>query len=273
TVLAAHVAAALGLPGNSPASAEASRNKLIARREFDAAGLLIPAFHVGLLSEHLSESNPVAYPVVVKPLALSGSQGVIRADDQRELKDAIARVSRLLKSTEIAMEREAAHDSVLIEAFIPGREYAIEGVLTEGALQVFAIFDKPDPLDGPFFEETIYVTPSRAPRATQHAIVEAVASAPRAPRGGRHSMQSWRPWPAPPGRLDCVMVPCTQNVASTIGGFTYSRSPLVPLEVSVREPFDSSHRTKAWPLSRTYSCGMRSESRFSHTSGSRKRAG
>ena len=185
TVLAAHVAAALGLPGNSPASAEASRNKLIARREFDAAGLLIPPFHVGLLSEHLSESNPVAYPVVVKPLALSGSQGVIRADDQRELKDAIARVSRLLKSTEIAMEREAAHDSVLIEAFIPGREYAIEGVVTEGALQVFAIFDKPDPMDGPFFEETIYVTPSRAPRATQHAIVEAVASAARA-LGLRH---------------------------------------------------------------------------------------
>ena len=83
------------------------------------------------------------------------------------------------------MEREAAHDSVLIEAFIPGREYAIEGVLTEGALQVFAIFDKPDPLDGPFFEETIYVTPSRASRATQHAIVEAVASAARA-LGLRH---------------------------------------------------------------------------------------
>ena len=180
TVLAAHVATALGLPGNSPASAEASRNKLIARRKFDAAGLLIPAFHVGLLSEHLSELNPVSYPVVVKPLALSGSQGVIRADDRRELSDAIARVSRLLKTTEIATERESAHDYVLIEAFIPGREYAIEGVLTEGTLQVFAIFDKPDPLDGPFFEETIYVTPSRAPRATQHAIVEAVAGAARA---------------------------------------------------------------------------------------------
>ena len=81
---------------------------------------------------------------------------------------------------EIATERESAHDYVLIEAFIPGREHAIEGALTEGTLQVFAIFDKPDPLDGPFFEETIYVTPSRAPRATQHAIVEAVAGAARA---------------------------------------------------------------------------------------------
>jgi biotin carboxylase len=185
TVLAAHVAAALRLPGNSPASAEASRNKLIARRKFDAAGLLIPEFHVGLLSEHLSASNPVAYPVVVKPLALSGSQGVIRADNQRELADAIVRVSQLLKTTEIAIERESAHHYLLIEAFIPGREYAIEGVLTEGTLQVFAIFDKPDPLDGPFFEETIYVTPSRAPRATQHAIMEAVANAARA-LGLRH---------------------------------------------------------------------------------------
>jgi biotin carboxylase len=177
TVLAAHVAAALGLDGNPPASAEASRNKLAMRRAFDAAGLSTPAFHVLLLSEHLSSPHAIPYPVVVKPLALSGSQGVIRADDDRALADAIARVARLLKTTDIAIERETAHAYVLIEAFIPGREYAVEGVLTGGALNVFAIFDKPDPLDGPFFEETIYVTPSRARPETQHAIVDAVGRA------------------------------------------------------------------------------------------------
>jgi hypothetical protein len=117
--------------------------------------------------------------VVVKPLALSGSQGVIRADDDESFVQAITRVSRLLRTTDIAIERESAHQHVLIETFIPGREYAIEGVLTDGAFQVFTIFDKPDPLDGPFFEETIYVTPSRASAATQGAIVETVASAIR----------------------------------------------------------------------------------------------
>jgi hypothetical protein len=185
TVLAAHVSAALGLPGNPPSAAEASRNKLTTRRAFEASGLLTPAFQLLLLSEHLSNLRSVPYPVVVKPLALSGSQGVIRADDDHALAAAIDRVGRLLKTNEVASERETAHASVLIEAFIPGSEYAVEGVVTEGALQVFAIFDKPDPLDGPFFEETIYVTPSRAPTATQHEIVAAVASAVRA-LGLRH---------------------------------------------------------------------------------------
>jgi biotin carboxylase len=180
TVLAAHVAETLGLPGNSPASAEASRNKLATRRAFDAAGLMTPPFQVLQLSDPLSSLHSVPYPVVVKPLALSGSQGVIRADDDRALCDAIVRIGRLLKTTDIAIEREQAHAYILIEAFIPGCEYAVEGVLTDGALQLFAIFDKPDPLDGPFFEETIYITPSRAPASTQDAIGEAVAHAARA---------------------------------------------------------------------------------------------
>ena len=177
TVLAAHVAETLGLPGNPPAAAEASRNKLATRRAFAAAGLSTPDFQVMSLSERVPDLPSTAYPVVVKPLALSGSQGVIRADDRNTLAQAIARVERLLHTTDIAIEREAAHHSLLIERFIPGREYAVEGVLTNGALQVFAIFDKPDPLDGPFFEETIYVTPSRAPETSQRAIVDAVARA------------------------------------------------------------------------------------------------
>jgi len=179
TVLAAHVSAALGLRGNPPAATETSRNKLEARRAFASAGLLTPRFEVVSISEAPSPRTSLTYPVVVKPLALSGSQGVIRADDDESFVQAITRVSRLLRTTDIAIERESAHQHVLIETFIPGREYAIEGVLTDGAFQVFTIFDKPDPLDGPFFEETIYVTPSRASAATQGAIVETVASAIR----------------------------------------------------------------------------------------------
>jgi hypothetical protein len=180
TVLAAHISAVLGLKGNSPAAAETSRNKLSARHAFASAGLLTPDFQVLSVSDHPSRLTTVRYPVVVKPLALSASQGVIRADDDFELTHAIERVSRLLRSTDVLIERESAHGYVLVETFIPGQEYAVEGVLTDGALQIFAVFDKPDPLDGPFFEETIYVTPSRAPAATQAAIADAVAAAVRA---------------------------------------------------------------------------------------------
>jgi hypothetical protein len=175
TVLAAHICAAWGLPGNPYVAAETSRNKLAARRALASAGLLTPRFEVVSLSEASLACTSLSYPVVVKPLALSGSQGVIRADDDKSFSDAIERVSRLLRTTEVAIERERAHNYVLIETFIPGKEYAIEGVLTEGVLRVFTIFDKPDPLDGPFFEETIYVTPSRASVATQQAIVDAIA--------------------------------------------------------------------------------------------------
>jgi biotin carboxylase len=179
TVMGAHVAAALGLRGNPPAATETSRNKLAARRAFASAGLLTPSFEVVSLSEASSPRTSLPYPVVIKPLALSGSQGVIRADDDDSFARAIDRVSRVLRTTDIAIERERAHAYVLIETFIPGKEYAVEGALTDGDFQVFTIFDKPDPLDGPFFEETIYVAPSRASADTQHAIVDAIAQAIR----------------------------------------------------------------------------------------------
>jgi biotin carboxylase len=179
TVLAAHIAAALGLPGNPPWAAELSRNKLATRRAFASAGLFTPHFQVFPVSEPPSRLNVNSFPVVVKPLALSASQGVIRADDGQGLAQAFDRVKRLLQTTDIAIERESAHSYVLVESFIPGREYAVEGVLTDGTLQVFAIFDKPDPLDGPYFEETIYVTPSRATSDMQAAIIDAVSRSVR----------------------------------------------------------------------------------------------
>jgi len=117
------------------------------------------------------------YPVVVKPVALSGSRGVIRADTPTQLVAAFQRVSTLLSRFDIRAQRSGGEGEVLIEAFIPGHEYAIEGVVTQGRFTPFAIFDKPDPLDGPFFEESIYVTPPPISAETEWAILHAVQGA------------------------------------------------------------------------------------------------
>jgi hypothetical protein len=119
-------------------------------------------------------------PVVVKPVALSGSRGVIRADTPTALRLAWARVSRLLAQPDIRALRDPDTAVLLVETFIPGREFAVEGVLSHGHLQVLAIFDKPDPLYGPYFEETLYISPSRASNQVQRAIEAAVAAACRA---------------------------------------------------------------------------------------------
>ena len=148
------------------------------RQAWRRAGLLTPAFDV---IPNDSDAEPMAaavsYPAVVKPLALSGSRGVIRVDTPEECRAALERVRRLLQMNDIRGEQDAAHDLAMIESFIPGPEFAVEGVLTTGGFTLFTIFDKPDPLDGPFFEETIYLTPSRASALVQQAIVEAVGSA------------------------------------------------------------------------------------------------
>ncbi|HEY7500762.1 MAG TPA: ATP-grasp domain-containing protein [Vicinamibacterales bacterium] len=167
-VLAARVARLLRLLGNAPSAAAASGNKREARARFAAAGLNVP-WHVSVpLADGLSDEvrAGIRYPCVLKPLGLSGSRGVIRADSPDAIDAAFARIGALLKRVDVRAARTGLEDEVLIEDFIPGREYAIEGVLTAGMLQIFTVFDKPDPLDGPFFEETIYVTPSALePRA------------------------------------------------------------------------------------------------------------
>jgi biotin carboxylase len=109
------------------------------------------------------------YPCVLKPLHLSGSRGVIRADNDRDFDAACARIREISRAPEI-----------LVEDYIPGREFALEGIVTDGRLQVLAIFDKPDPLEGPFFEETIYLTPSAETAATRQAMEAAAQDAVRA---------------------------------------------------------------------------------------------
>jgi biotin carboxylase len=174
TLLAARAAAALGLPHNSPQSAEAAQDKGLMRALFAEAGVPSPVsrrFPLAAVPEQFAAQ--VSFPCVVKPLRLSGSRGVIRADNPAELAAAFNRLKHLLLGDGYPL---AATD-VLIEDFIPGQEVAVEGLLTGGSLHVLAIFDKPDPLDGPFFEETIYVTPSRHPAAVQDAIADCVARA------------------------------------------------------------------------------------------------
>jgi biotin carboxylase len=174
TLLAAQVSAALDLPHNDPASALAARDKLVMREALAAAGVPVPRFaRYSGLTDPATVADAVAYPCVVKPLRLSGSRGVIRADTPAEFVAAWTRTYRML----VADGHAPADFDLLVEEYLPGVEVAVEGLLTGGELQVLALFDKPDPLDGPFFEETIYVTPSRLPAETQALIARRTAEA------------------------------------------------------------------------------------------------
>jgi biotin carboxylase len=179
--IAALAAQRLGIPYNSPDSVNASRNKFLARERFRAAGLLVPEFHRFPFSEGPERAAQQAcYPCVLKPLGLSASRGVIRADNPAEFVTAFRRIENLLADPDIARLHEDQDRFLQVESFIEGREFALEGLLTCGQLRVLAIFDKPDPLNGPFFEETIYITPSREDSSTQRAIIQTTAAAIRA---------------------------------------------------------------------------------------------
>lgn len=180
-VAAAYVARGLGLQYNHPAAAEACRSKLRTREIFRDAGLRVPWFRsVSLQPAPEPSLLGISYPCVLKPLSLSASQGVVRANNREEFLVAAARIHRLLSSPEIAAKREPNVNQMIAEGYIPGREVAVEGLLTEGVLRILAIFDKSDPLDGPFFEETVYVTPSLLPEAQQREVERCAAEAARA---------------------------------------------------------------------------------------------
>jgi predicted ATP-grasp superfamily ATP-dependent carboligase len=178
---AAYAARGLGVRYNHPAAVEACRSKLRMREVFRDAGLRVPWFR-SLLIDPTPEPVllGISYPCVLKPLSLSASQGVVRANNREEFLAAASRVRHVLQSPEILATREPNLDQMLVEGYIPGREVAVEGLLTDGDLRVLAIFDKPDPLEGPYFEETIYVTPSRLPGSMQRAIEKCSRDAVRA---------------------------------------------------------------------------------------------
>jgi hypothetical protein len=178
TTIAAMVGEALGLSGHRPPATAIARNKLLTRERLRDSDLRVPWFvPVEAAADPGEIAAAAAYPCVVKPLSLSGSRGVMRADDEASLVEALSRLRKLLASADVRAERDESHDGVLVEGFIEGWEFALEGLLHHGRLYDLAIFDKPDPLDGPFFEETIYVTPSLAPEPMQLDIVDAVARA------------------------------------------------------------------------------------------------
>jgi hypothetical protein len=177
-VLAAKVAERLGLPWHDVHCAQVSRDKQRFRDCLWAAGLSAPWSRV--LPRDAPPPDDGPFPCVIKPLVLSGSRGVIRADDADSLAAAWARLGRILAAPDVRALRDPAADLIQIEGFVPGVELAIEGVFDHGRLQVLAVFDKPDPLDGPYFEETIYLTPT--PRADLLATpaIAAVTQAARA---------------------------------------------------------------------------------------------
>jgi biotin carboxylase len=163
-LVAAHVAARLGLSGNDPLGVLAARDKKRMRERLAIAGVPQPQARVLEQNADLEAfARATRYPCVVKPPMLTGSQGVIRANDGRELAGAVARVRRILERHPSAWSRNPDFHRLLIEEFVDGPEIAVEALLDSGRLVPTAVFDKPDELSGPFFVETLYVTPSRHP--------------------------------------------------------------------------------------------------------------
>jgi len=176
TPAAAYVAQAFGLRGNPPEAVEICRNKLRQRETLAKAGVRVPQFFAFKTTDDSAQAAArVEFPCVVKPTMLAASQGVIRANNPAEFEWAVRRVRGVLESPEIQAQRETGLDQLLVESYVPGPEVALEGLLNAGSLRTLTIFDKPDPLEGPFFEETIYVTPSRFPDEPLRAIEECAA--------------------------------------------------------------------------------------------------
>ena len=181
TLVAALTAEKLSLPFHPPAAVTACRDKHRMRELFGASGLPTPGhFRVAVDADPRKIAGHARFPCVLKPLGLSASRGVIRADNAAEFVAAFERIRRILEQPEIQQFHEEVNRAIQVEEYIEGREFALEGLMTRGEMEVLAIFDKPDPLQGPFFEETIYVTPSREPDAVQRAMIETTRRAVRA---------------------------------------------------------------------------------------------
>lgn len=202
-LVAAMIAAHLGLPHSPVEALRAAGDKYLQRMRLREAGVRVPEFqllrdlgprasaetsppgraisdaHVHTYASSVPRLEPqVRFPVVLKPLRLAASRGVIRADDPQQFRRAWARLCMIVAEAE--GPQSGAAPQCLVEAYVPGDEFALEGIVTGGELHVLALFDKPDPLEGPFFPETIYVTPSRAPREVERLLVRCAAEAVRA---------------------------------------------------------------------------------------------
>jgi biotin carboxylase len=199
-VAAAAIGERLGLRTSAVAAVAAARDKYQMRQCLAAAGVSIPRFRrIALKDDPFLAARGVEFPCVLKPLALSASRGVIRANNVDHFMAAFRRIAALLARDDVEVSGDAAR-YLLAEQYIPGVEVALEGLLVGGTLHTLALFDKPDPLEGPFFEETIYVTPSRLPANVQAAVESATAAACAAlglAEGPVHAELRWNedgPW-------------------------------------------------------------------------------
>ncbi len=175
--LASRLARALGLPHNHPDSARLTRRKDLARQRLQEAGCNTPDFRMLPLDEIEAASAGFDYPVVIKALMLSGSRGVIRADNPAQLIEAVRMLEDILRS-EAGSEFERTH--CLVESYLAGGEIAFDGFVQNGRLIPLALFDKPEPLEGPYFEESCYITPSRLPESLQQEILDEIERCCRA---------------------------------------------------------------------------------------------
>jgi biotin carboxylase len=209
---AARVAAALGVPHNPVAAVAATRSKVSQRQAMAAAGLTTPPF---LASAHMPDpvrvEGSIGYPCVIKPASLAGSRGVLRVDSQADLPGTWNRVAAIVEQAHREARQGMEDSRILVEGFLPGQEVALEALLSNGELQPLALFDKPDPMDGPAFAETLFITPSRHPSPIQAAVVAAAqaASAALGLRDGPVHAEF---------RLDGSQVHLLEVAARTIGG-------------------------------------------------------
>lgn len=181
TMLATTASAALGLPHNPVSSAKATRDKYLLRWTLEKKGVSVPNYRRFSIQDNVEEiSTQINFPCVIKPLSLSASRGVIRANTPTEFMSAFQRITTLLNKVKESRDTGTNEDSfqyLIVEDYIPGIEVALEGILLKGELKTLALFDKPDPLEGPFFEETLYITPSRLPKEIQNELHSATAKA------------------------------------------------------------------------------------------------
>ncbi len=241
TPTAARAAQALGLPTHSSSAADMCRDKYRSRERLREQGINVPPFSLYSIDQDESRiATSARFPCVLKPLALSGSRGVIRADNPQEFTAAFARIRNLLRSPDVGVLREETSHYIQVEEYVEGDEVAVEAIMVRGRLRVLAIFDKPDPLTGPYFEETIYVTPSRLPESAQQAIVETLARATTALglyQGPLHAELRIGSDPVHDGRAHKVWV--MEVAARPIGGLCSRclrfRMPLVSESISLEE--------------------------------------
>ena len=175
TPVAAEASDALGLRHHPPEAVRSARNKAVMRQQLEEAGFPSPWFQVASVEDDAeAAAGSVRYPCVLKPLALSASRGVIRADTPEEFGRAWRRIREILAQPDALTRSGHGVAKILIEAYMPGGEVAVEGIVVGGQLKTLAVLDKPDPMEGPYFEETILVTPSRLPESVQREIVSCV---------------------------------------------------------------------------------------------------